>query len=258
VAHAELANFAAEGIYPIQPDEINRLKALLDSGRGSAADLSLCCFALGAMLDKQGLYDEAFGYFQRANDLRKRIFQEHNLAFDAHVHHAFVDRIIAAHSRSSLEQVKDWGVASDLPIFIVGMPRSGSTLVEQILASHPLVFGTGELDDIYRFVTQRAATKKSDFYTSALLPNAGVTAKLAADYLKYLATLGQAAARVTVKTNENFLHLGLIATLFPRARIIHCRRDPLDICLSCYFQNFRTADFAWSLPDMVAPQATVE
>ncbi len=76
--------------------------------------------------------------------------------------------------------------------------------------------------------------------------------ELAANYIRYLTRLGQGAGRVTAKTLENVLHLGVIATLFPRARIIHCRRDPLDICVSCYFQNFREIEFAWSLEDIGA------
>src|SRR5262249_53012476 len=73
---------------------------------------------------------------------------------------------------------------------------------------------------------------------------------MAAAYLERLTELGKSANRVTVKTLENFLHLGLIVALFPKARIIHCRRDPLDVCLSCYFQNFNHVNFAWSLEDI--------
>jgi hypothetical protein len=83
-----------------------------------------------------------------------------------------------------------------------------------------------------------------------LLANQRVTGELANAYLDQLADLGKGAARVTVKTLSNFLHLAEIATLFPGARIIHCRRNPFDLCLSCYFQNFKDMAFAWSLEDI--------
>lgn len=131
-----------------------------------------------------------------------------------------------------------------MPIFIIGMPRSGTTLVEQILASHPLVFGAGEIDEVPRFSARFKTVAAVDFYTDKVVPTKEAARELAATYLAYLTSLSKGADRVTVKTLENVLHLGVIATLFPRARIIHCRRDPLDICVSCYFQNFREIDFA--------------
>jgi Flp pilus assembly protein TadD len=251
-AYANLAEFAAEGYLEFEPGELERIKSLLDSGRHSAPDRNLLSFALGAVHQRRRCYDEAFRYFKLGNDLKRNLLVQHNLAFDPQAHHALVDRIIAAHGRSFFQRVKKWGVATDLPIFIVGMPRSGTTLVEQILASHPQVFGAGELDDICRFIRQCPSANRAELYTKPLLPNLRVTRNSAADYLTFLAGRASGAARVTVKTNENFLHLGLIATLFPRARIIHCRRDPLDVCLSCYSQNFNSADFAWSLEDIGA------
>jgi tetratricopeptide (TPR) repeat protein len=251
-AYAKLANFAAEGFYQIQPNEIGQIKAFLKSGSGSASDRAFCYFAMGMVHDKLGSYDEAFGYFQLGNDLRKRFLQERKVPFDAEIHHAFVATVMATYSQSRVETVKDWGLPNDLPIFIIGMPRSGTTLVEQVLASHPSVFGAGERENILDFIAQRPTARNVEHYSAALPTDMGMARKMAGAYLDHLATLGQGAARVTIKTNENYLHLGLIATLFPRARIIHCRRDPLDVCLSCYFQNFNSNDFVWSLEDLGA------
>ena len=245
-------NFAAEGFCPIEPNEIIRVKALLNSGRGSASDRVLCCFAVGAVHDKLGLYDEAFEYFRLGNDLKKRLLQEQNLAFDAQAHRAFIDKIIATYSDTYLRDVKDWGVASGVPIFIVGMPRSGTTLVEQILASHPQVFGAGEKENVLEFITRRPVKRNLDCVAMSLPVNEDTAKERAGEYLDRLAKLSQSAARVTIKTNENYMHLGLIAVLFPGAYIIHCRRDPLDVCLSCYFQNFHSSDFVWSLEDIGA------
>ncbi len=252
LAHAQLINFAAEGFHTLQPNQIQAVKVFVDSGNVPAYERAFCCFALGAWHDKQGLFDEAFRYYHLGNSLRKKLLQERNLAFDPQLHIAFVDKIIATYSHAHLESVKDWGLASAAPIFIVGSPRSGSTLVEQILASHPQVFGTGEIESILDFITKGSATKNPDHYSGLLPSTLEATRKLAADYCGHLAKLSQGAARVTVKTNENYLHLGLIATMFPAARIIHCHRDPLDVCLSCYIQNFHTNDFVWSLEDIGA------
>ena len=129
--------------------------------------------------------------------------------------------------------------------------------MEQILASHPEVFGAGEIGNVYRFIAQQGvpanvADKNAVPAPAQLLPNVRATRKLAADYLGQLARHGPGAARVTVKNLENYLALGIIATLFPGARVIHCRRDPLDMCLSCYFQNFKDMAFSCSLEDIGA------
>ena len=248
LSYYNLSELAAEGRYQFAPEELGRIKAILASGNSSTLERSLCSFALGTVLNKQGCYDEAFGYYRRGNEEKKQLLRERGVIFDAQAHRARTDRIIACHGRSYFERVKKWGTATDLPVFIIGMPRSGSTLVEQILASHPQVFGGGEIGDMHPFLARFAT--KSD--AAPLLPNLRAARKLAADYLQHLAARAHKAERATVKTLENFMHLGVIATLFPRARVIHCRRDPFDTCLSCYLQNFQNVDFACSLEDIGA------
>ena len=135
---------------------------------------------------------------------------------------------------------RGWGEGAELPIFVVGMPRSGTTLAEQILASHPQVHGAGELEDMDRLsntLPQRLGGAES--YPGCMARLDAATARaLAESHVQKLRQLGGAAARVVDKMPFNFFHLGLIATLFPRACIIHCRRHPVDTCLSCYFLNF--------------------
>src|SRR5205823_1226260 len=159
------------------------------------------------------------------------------------------DEIIAKHDRAYFERVQDWGTDTELPVFIVGMPRSGSTLVEQILASHLDVFGAGELADISTFVEAPPSEPGMGPCNAGLIVDQRSAKDTAARFLQRIANLGKGAARVTIKTLENYVHFGLITTLFRRAprlpvRIIHCRRDPFDVCLSCYFQNFRGVSFA--------------
>src|SRR5262249_28222782 len=142
--------------------------------------------------------------------------------------------------RRFFERIRGLGVDSELPVFVVGMPRSGTTLVEQILASHPDVFGAGELVELPRLIEGlpgRLHTPTGFPACLARIEPDSVRA-MAAEYLQYLSAKAGAARRATDKLPENYLHLGVIAKLFPRARVIHCRRDPLDVCVSCYLQNF--------------------
>ncbi|HWY88989.1 MAG TPA: sulfotransferase [Gemmataceae bacterium] len=238
-----LSELAAEGRYQFAPAELERIRAILASSRGSESERCLYSFALAKVLNQEGCHDEAFGYFQQANNLNKRLLKERNISFDAQEHEDLIDRVIGTYDQAYFEGVQGWGLDTDLPVFIIGMPRSGTTLVEHILASHPQVVGIGEVP---QFLTKSGAD------AIPLLPDQSAASKLATDYLQWLAKAGQGAARVANKTLQNFLHVGMIATLFPRAPIIHCRRDPLDVCLSCYLTNFHNVPFASSLEDIGA------
>ncbi|HWY85705.1 MAG TPA: sulfotransferase [Gemmataceae bacterium] len=248
LAYYNLGKFASEGRCQFAADDVGRVKAFMASGRCTASELSLCLFALAMVLDAHGSYDQAFGHYQQANLLKKRLREERHASFDARGHEALIDRVMAVHDSRYFERVRGWGTDTELPVFIVGMPRSGSTLVEQILASHPQVFGAGEIGEVPWFISRFVEQANPNLYATSLLTDRRAARALAADYGTRIANRGPGAARVTIKALDNFVHLGVIATLFPRARIIHCRRDPLDICLSCYFQNFQS-DFACSLED---------
>ena len=132
-----------------------------------------------------------------------------------------------------------------MPVFIVGMPRSGTTLVEQILSSHPAVAAGGERD-FWR--SQLASWRASRIDALA----EGVLAKAAEDYRRELRAIGPQALRVTDKRVMNFKMLGLLRLAFPDARIIHCRRNPIDTCLSIFFTNLVGGhDYAWDRGDLV-------
>jgi hypothetical protein len=139
------------------------------------------------------------------------------------------------YGRDWLDRVRGFGHDSTRPVFVVGMPRSGTTLTEQILASHPAIFGAGELP-----FWKSASPKVAE---SALDPTAHgrVLGESAEDYLRLLSGLNPDAERVVDKMPANFAHLGMIHAALPNARIIHMRRNPIDTCLSIYFQNFHIA-----------------
>ena len=147
---------------------------------------------------------------------------------------------------------RQWGIDSETPVFVVGLVRSGTTLVEQILASHPQVHGAGERKDIDELATtlhtQMPGTEEYPFCVDKL--DSGLARSLAYGFLQRLSRDAGAADRIVDKMPHNYLHLGLISILFPRARIIHCRRDPMDVCASTYFQNFKWMTHAASLDDI--------
>jgi tetratricopeptide (TPR) repeat protein len=196
-------------------------------------------YAIGKYFDDIADFEQAFGNYRQANELKKR----HAAAYDRGRATRAVDAIIERHDRRGLSEASIGANPSPRPVFIVGMPRSGTTLAEQILASHPSVFGAGELP----FWGNESA--KDPLRSGAHV--ASPIGKLADEFLRLLATYSGGALRVLDKMPENFLCLGLIHAALPNARIIHMRRNPLDTCLSNYFQNFLTAHaYASDLEDL--------
>jgi tetratricopeptide (TPR) repeat protein len=190
---------------------------------------SLLLFKLGDLNDGLTRFDEAFEAYCRGNSLSAPVFQADDWV-------AGIDRLLAGFDRQVLERLPQANLYSELPVFVVGMPRSGTSLVEQILASHPEVHGAGELQDLFKFAASLPKGGLDPEELATLDPSWLTDA--AEDYLMRLQARAPAAKRITDKMPTNFLNLVLIALAFPGARIVHCRRDPLDTCLSCYFQNF--------------------
>lgn len=231
-------------------EEIARIKRHIQSSGLPDASLVFLHFALGKMLDDCGAYDEAFDHFAHANRMKGKTVQ-----FDSERHGKWIETIITVFDEGLAEEKASIGYASDLPIFVLGMPRSGTTLVEQILSSHPSVHGAGELTYFHKLpdlLSERFGTSLPfPDYMSTL--DSATGRWLAEDYLAKLRAGASDALRVTDKMPVNFLYLGLLALLFPESRIIHCRREALDVCLSIYFQHFAVATentYAYDLADI--------
>jgi tetratricopeptide (TPR) repeat protein len=187
-------------------------------------------FGLGKSLDDLQRYDEAFACYAEANRLARAAAHEHGKRFEIEALRAEIDAQIGIFTPSFVERTQSFGIASELPVFVVGLYRSGTTLIEQILSSHPSVFGAGELLEI-RHLANGLRPQMAELSEE-------VVRRVAAEHLAQLAAMGQGAARVVDKFPDNIFSLGLIATLFPGARVVMCRRDPRDNVLSCYFQQF--------------------
>lgn len=213
---------------------LSLITRLLESGGKSPNGLAGLHFSAAALLDASGRYDEAFSHVARAHELKRCVFDSAAIERD-------VDAKIDYYTRPRLACLAKATYRSIRPVFVVGMPRSGTSLVEQILASHPAVHGAGELDLIKRVVLGAMdMLHGSDVRYPQCLDGLSIDSAngLAQLYLEPLASLNRRASMIVDKMPLNFMYLGLISLLLPNAAIIHCRRDPLDTCLSCYMTNF--------------------
>jgi tetratricopeptide (TPR) repeat protein len=246
-----LSELAKENCYALSAAEIDKLRNLvLDASRPLSDQITLQ-FALGTVLDKLGHYDEAFTHFRCGNDLKEQRLRSQGRAFDPGRHRRLIDDLMSAYTAEHFQRTAGFGLMSDKPVFIVGVPRSGTTLVNQILSAHPQVAAAGELQEMQMIAAELprllSGSCRSEYVPRLDRPLAQT---LAERYLHRLHQLGGTSERISDKTPENYFHLGLIATLFPRARIIHCRRDPLDTCISCYTTNFQDVRFSTSLENL--------
>ncbi|VAX42426.1 hypothetical protein MNBD_PLANCTO03-924, partial [hydrothermal vent metagenome] len=221
---------AAEGLEALAP--------VLESAATLTGPLERrALFARAALLDKAERHPEALDAATEANE---RAIELRGGPFDSAAHTQRIDALIAAWDRPTIAQSSRRSNPSDLPVFIVGMPRSGTSLVEQIIATHPSAHGCGELGLVTGFV---AEVWPADGLPLPLALDPGLlggsrVSRFASGVLGELRTRGGDATRITDKNPLNLLHLGVIASAFPNARIIHCRRDPLDTCTSCFFHDF--------------------
>ena len=195
-----------------------------DSGLSDNQRISLW-FAFGTLLDTQVFYDQAFGYFQRANDLSRRRFQ-----YDKSIHEARVNRTMQVFDDKRIAAGLEGANSSETPIFIVGMARSGTSL---------LVYGAGELEFFSYLKFNNPSGESTDYRNLMDAVTPELVASITTGYLSRLREQDtRGAKRIVDKMPDNYLHLGLIALLFPRATILHSCRDAMDVCVSNYFTNF--------------------
>jgi len=198
-------------------------------------------FAIGKYCDDIGDYDQAFENYERGNMLLKEMAGDYDRAERS----AFVDDVIRENTRHELSRTEPGSSPSTVPVFVVGMMRSGTSLAEQIIASHPLARGAGELP-----FWKEAALVHSGSIRRGMFGESQRKA-LAEAYLALIGANTGKILRVVDKTTFNLDHLGLIHSVFPNARIIFMQRDPADTCLSCYFQQFfASLNFTMDLSDL--------
>ncbi len=223
---------------PLKPGErfVKALEALTrDDAPTRAPDQVYAHFALGKAYADASDHERSFRHFATGNATRRKLG-----GYDEDAVIGLLERSRLAYAEGLIERLGGGGPTSSVPVFVLGMPRSGTTLVEQILASHPSVYGAGETNDL------EIAAREIGGVTAAL-PNVPESVwrmrredfrPLGEAYLARLQSRAGAAQRVVNKMTENFRCAGLIALALPQARIIHVRRDPLDTCVSCFTTLF--------------------
>lgn len=248
LAHAQRAY---EKAIDLAPETVRYYRPLLDVRRVAADDRYLAAmeklaqdmasfsshdqqelhFALGKAYADLEQHERSFRHLLAGNALKRR-----DIAYDEQAILGFFDRVRAVFTQAQMQSLQGQGDPSAVPVFIVGMPRSGTTLVEQILASHPAVFGAGELQDFMHVVDSLNAPNDASLcFPEVVSSLSGDTLRqLGARYLAGITPQAPDAARITDKMPGNFAYVGLLHLTLPNARIIHMRRDPIDTCLSCF------------------------
>lgn len=217
---------------PITDDEVSTLQGLLRRRDIDGRERTAIQFALAKVHEDRGLYREAHELFVEANARRKREVErwdaERFLALGERAEEVFAAEHATAEEPRLGQQV----------IFIVGMPRSGSTLVEQVLASHPDVQGMGELGELAQVLAEESTRRQRRYPEWVPQANAGDWQRLGQRYLDLVGRFRDGHARFTDKLPNNWQALGAILAMLPEARVVICRRDPLETCWSCFKQFF--------------------
>ncbi|MDQ2779994.1 MAG: sulfotransferase [Pseudomonadota bacterium] len=255
-AHAEALSRHAGLQLGVGPDDavVERLRRALVEPAATPSDRASLGFALGKLLDAAGAYDAAFQAYQSANQSSRASVPPQTSRYDRQAHEKLVDSLLAVFAtapkdaRPAIETADD-GANAAPPVFICGMFRSGSTLTEQVLAAHSQVVAGGEISALPELIR----TRLGPYPESILQRSPQQLVAMASAYRQHLARIAPTTGLVhmTDKRPENYLHIGLIKTLFPEAKIIHTTRSPLDNALSIYFLHLDPAlSYALDLGDI--------
>lgn len=190
-------------------------------------------YMLAGLYDKNRQFDKAFRHYKQANDFKTDNYSPIEYG-------AMIKSIIDVFTQTQISKLSCSSNLSDKPVFIMGMPRSGTSLTEQILSCHDRVFGAGELRAIGDEINKIGAKYGSHNKYPNFIPNINkeLIEIASNNYLEFIESVSSGEDYVTDKMPHNFLYLGVISLMFPNAHFIHCKRNPRDICLSIYFQNF--------------------
>jgi tetratricopeptide (TPR) repeat protein len=204
-------------------------------------------FSLGKLLQDQEQYDRAFTHYKEGNKIMRRL-----ITYSSSASKDYVDGLIKYLGTDFLNKFNSCGIETETPIFILGMSRSGTSLIEQVLSAHPQVTAGGELPYLPQSMLQQVESMipGTQGEKIAALSHEQLCS-IGHRYLDKITTYYPNAPRVTDKLPGNFMLVGLIKTLFPHAHIIHCERDPLDTCLSCYTTFFQMGhEFTYDLVEL--------
>ncbi len=234
-AHYKLAELLGGRL---RQEDLAAQRQLLEKTRLTDTQRLLLHFGLAQTLDARGEYAEAAGHLARGNSLQLSDWRRRGQEYDPRKYEFLVNQMIMVCTPDFFERVRGFGLESELPVFVVGLPRSGTSLIEQILASHSQVFGAGEIK-LAADTMAALGGQGGESIVGLQRLNRETARRLASRHLERLRALNPAALRIVDKMPDNYLFLGLLASLFPRAKLIHCRRDLRDVAVSCWMTHFR-------------------
>lgn len=228
-------------------DDVIRMEEMLELPLQDVTQKSFLHFGLGKAYEDLQDYDKAFNHYAQANDL-KRSTINYNVADDRYK----MENTLLTFSKAMLDRLENCGYQSETPIFVVGMPRSGTTLTEQIISSHPDVHGAGELNHFSRVaVTYSNLQLQTGLSQSNEDLDCTTINHLGKQYCDMTLSYDETAKHITDKMPYNFGYIGMIHLMLPNAKIIHCTRNPLDTCFSCYSTLFASGNnFTYSLEEL--------
>ena len=244
-AYWSLANLKT---YKFSGEEISSMEKKIELAEVPEREKVHFLFSLGKALEDMGNYDESFEYYKRGNDLNRG-----RTTYDPKAIEALSERLKQFFTEERFNENKDFGDNSNSPIFIVGLPRSGSTLIEQILASHSKIEGTMELPNIMNIARKLGnSTKDRTAYPEVIesLQGSDLT-DLGKSFIEETQFLRTGKQYFIDKMPNNFSHIGLIKLILPNAKVIDARRNPMDTCFSCFKQLFaRGQAFTYDLSEI--------
>ncbi len=219
-----------------RPSELDEIMIELQAPALLPGQKSQLYHAAGKILNDLKCYEEAADFYSRAKEIS-------GSKFKIETYRNWVDEMIALFNPLFVGSRKDFGDPSALPVFVVGMPRSGTTLTEQIMASHAQVHGAGELHKLRQIAMNLGLARRNlnSFSEELMTMTPEQSRTMAGEYLKHLRRYSRSASRIVDKMPHNFELVGLIRLLFPNAKIIHARRDAMDNCVSCFMNAFSDA-----------------
>jgi len=207
---------------------------------------SRLCFALGKAREDLGYYKRAFDAYAEGNRLARATIE-----FDEKKLDRTLESITGQFTKDFIASKSKYGHPDPTPVFIVGMPRSGTTLLEQVLSSHPSVYGAGELHFLNDVIVQACSLKPNGFPQALTTFGPDEYMEMGGAYINQLRGFSSMATRITDKMPANFFHIGMIHLMMPNAKIIHSRREPMDTCWSNFTRHFNsTMEFAYDLEEL--------
>ncbi len=233
-------------------EDVEKMHEFLNREHLSESKRATVHHGLAHYYDAKKDYVRAAEHAAKGNAYRKEVWKRQGMSYARDDHANFVSLLIKQFRPEFFERVKNWGLPTETPVFIVGMPRSGTTLLEQILGSHPQMFGAGELsaakdtiDKIPKWLNVNAVPIAC---MSQFTPE--VLAKAGEEHLASIRPLAPEAERIVDKMPDNYLWLGFLAAYFPKAKFIYSRRDLHDIAVSCWVTNFKSLRWACDQEDI--------